>query len=138
MRCQRSTAELPTTGIFSSQPGGGGILTVDKDLNHPTISSDRSRMVNTAKQTGTIKTRSNRMVITSTASQRLPQSRDCSLRKKGQVAMTIMAAHSSDERNGRITQKQAAIRMQMNSTASVVRVRSDELVGVMTVIIPVR
>ena len=129
--CQRSTAELPTTGIFSSQPGGGGILTVDNDLNHPTISSVWSRMVRTAKQIGTIKTSSNRTVITRMASQRLPQSRVCSLRKYGQVAMTIMAAHSSDERNGRMTQKHAAIRMPMNSTASVVRVRSDELVWVM-------
>ena len=126
--CQRSTAELPTTGIFSSQPGGGGILTVDNDLNHPTISSVWSRMVRTAKQIGTIKTSSNRTVITRMASQRLPQSRVCSLRKYGQVAMTIMAAHSSDERNGCMTQKHAAIRMPMNSTASVVRVRSDELV----------
>ncbi len=46
--------------------------------------------------------------------------------------MTIMAAQSSDVRKGRITQKQAAIRMPMNSTASVVRVRSDELAGVIS------
>ena len=87
-------------------------------------------MVRTAKQIGTIKTSSNRTVITSTASQRLPQSRACSLRKNGQVAMTIMAAHSSDVRNGRMIQKHAAIRMPMNSTASVMRVRSDEFVWV--------
>src|SRR5277367_4931045 len=97
--CQCSTAEPPTNGIFSSQPGGGGILTVDNDLNQPTISSDWSRMVRTAKQIGTIKTSSSSTVITNTASQRLPQSRLCSLRKNGQVAMTIMVAHSNDERN---------------------------------------
>ena len=88
-------------------------------------------MVRTAKQIGTIKTSSNRAVITSTASQRLPQSRFCSLRKNGQVAMTIMVAHNNDERNGRMIQKHAAIKMPMNSTASVVRVNSDELVWVM-------
>src|SRR6516162_7149789 len=53
--CQRSTSDLPARGIFSTHPGGGGILTVDNDLNHPTISSVRSRMVRTAKQIGTIK-----------------------------------------------------------------------------------
>jgi hypothetical protein len=41
--------------------------------------------------------------------------------------MTIIVAHNSDERNGRMIQKQAVIRMPMNSTASVVRVNSDEL-----------
>src|SRR5208337_3984844 len=129
-RCQRSTAEVPTTGIFPSQPGAGGIVIVDNDLNQPTISSLRSRMVRTAKQIGTIKTSSNRAVITRMASQRLPQSQVCSLRNSGQEARTIMAAHSSDERNGCTTQKHAAIRMPMNSTASVVRVKSDESVRV--------
>jgi len=45
--------------------------------------------------------------------------------------MTIIAAQSSGDKNGRITQKQAAISTQINNTASVVRVRSDELVRVM-------
>src|SRR6185369_10876676 len=126
MRCQRSTAELPTIGTFSSQAGGGGILTVDNDLNQPTISSDRSRMVMTAKQIGMIKTSRSSRVITSTASQRLSQSRVCSFRKNGQVAMTIMAAHNNAERNGLITQKHAAMSIAMNSTANVVRVRSGE------------
>src|SRR6516162_3476103 len=85
----------------------------------------------TAKQIGTTRTSSIRTVATSTASQRLPHSRDCNLRKKGQVAMTIIVAQSVAERNGCTTQKQAAMRMQMNNTASVVRVRSDELVRVM-------
>jgi hypothetical protein len=129
--CHRSAADFPTSGIFSIQPGDGGILSVDSDLNHPTISSDRLRMVITARQTGTIKNNSNTTVATSTASHRLFQSRDCNFRKYGQVAMTIIAAQSSGDKNGRITQKQAAISTQINNTASVVRVRSDELVRVM-------
>src|SRR6516164_6921005 len=74
-RCQCSMIYLPASGIFSNQAGGGGALNVDNDLNQPVISSVRSRMVSTAKQTGTIKTSSSRTTITITASQRLPQSR---------------------------------------------------------------
>ncbi len=42
--------------------------------------------------------------------------------------MTIMVAQRIDERNGRITQKQAPMRTPMNNTASVVRVRSNGVV----------
>jgi hypothetical protein len=56
----------------------------------------------------------------------LPQSRACNFKKNGQVAMTTIAAQISGDKNGRTTQKQAAMRMPMNSTARVVRVRLGE------------
>jgi hypothetical protein len=45
---------------------------------------------------------------------------------KGHVATTIMAAQTSEERKGRITQKLEAMRMLMKKTARVIRVMSDE------------
>ena len=73
---------------------------------------------------GMTKTRSSAAVMTVAASQRLPQRRDWSFRKIGQVVTTIIADQTVAARNGRRIQIEATMRPPMMRTARTVRVRS--------------
>ena len=65
-------------------------------------------------------------VMTATARPRLPQSRAWTARSAGQVATTIMVAQTVASRKGRSTQKLAAIKPPIATTASRIRVRSQD------------
>ena len=94
------------------------------DFAHAAIWSALSTMVPTASESGTTSTRSSPRVITVTARARLFHSRACTQSISCQVATTIMVAQTTAGRNGRKIQNDAAMSAAMNSTASVVRVRS--------------
>jgi hypothetical protein len=74
---------------------------------------------------GTMKTRSRTAVIVSTASQRRFQSFVCTRSITGQVATTIVVAHSRANRKGLRIQIESAMRPPMNSTAKTMRAMSD-------------
>ena len=63
-----------------------------------------------------------------TASQRRPHSIACTRSMSGHVATTIMVAQITAGRNGRKIQNEVAMSPTMQSTASIVRVRSRRLV----------
>ncbi len=63
--------------------------------------------------------------MTVTASHRRPSSQRWSIKSMGQVATTIMVAHTTALRNGRRIQTEAAIKANRNTTASVSRVSSN-------------
>jgi hypothetical protein len=90
------------------------------------MSSACSAIVPTARANGKASTRRIASVITTTASQRRPPTRDCTARIKGQVATTIIPAHTIAARNGWSTHSDARIRTPMTSTPSVMRARSRE------------
>ena len=75
-------------------------------------------------QIGMISTNSKTSVITRTAMPRRLPAKCCTRSISGHVAMTNVTAHMVAGRNGRSTQKVAAMRPPMNSTDSVERVRS--------------
>ncbi len=110
----------------SSPPSRGGPSGPATSKTWPSRRSGprSSTMVPTAREKGTIKTSSRANVITATASPRLPQSRACTPSMSGQVATTIMTAHNKEGRKGLKIQKLPTMRIPINSTASVVRVRS--------------
>ena len=62
--------------------------------------------------------------MTATAGARRPPRRDWIPARMGQVAMTIVAAQTTERRNGNITQMLAAASTPMASTPSVMRGRS--------------
>ena len=104
--------------------GGGGTLNPDSDLTHDAMSSDLTAMAVTAPKRGTTMTISSINVMTAAAYRRRPQRIFWSLRRTGHVATTMIVAQIMDVRKGRSIQKLAAIRIPMNSTASIVRVMS--------------
>src|SRR5262249_921465 len=76
-------------------------------------------------QNGTTNTSKRAIVMTATAIPRIFHSRRCTCIISGQVATTSVVAQMTAGRNGRNIQKQAPINPATNSTARVVRVRSD-------------
>src|SRR5688572_4070757 len=100
-RSHNSIAFEPTSGRFANQSGGGGALKVASDLAHVTTSSTLDTIVPIAKVSGTTSTHRSRSVITATASARLPHSHTCKVIMSGQVATTMVAAHTMAPRNGR-------------------------------------
>ena len=63
-------------------------------------------------------------VIAATATPRFPPSHPSTRNMSGQVAATIITAQMSDDRNGLMIQKVAAIRSPIQRTCSVARVKS--------------
>ena len=74
-----------------------------------------------ASTSGTMKTSSITIVITTTAGARLPPSQPCMRSIIGQVATTIVMAQMKEARNGRRTQNEASVRPPMKSTLRVTR-----------------
>jgi hypothetical protein len=65
-------------------------------------------------------------VMTATAKLRRPHSRLWTARISGQEAMTIMTAQIAEGRNGLSTQKLAAVKPPIATTANSIRVTSQE------------
>ena len=89
------------------------------------ISLKFSATATMANEKGRTKIASKRNVIPVTASHRRPSSQRWSVKSMGQVATTIMVAHTTAPRNGRRIQTEAAINANRNTTASVSRVSSN-------------
>src|SRR6187200_892821 len=100
-RFHNSIAFVPTSGTFANQSGGAGALKLASDFAHPTTSSTLETIVTIAKVNGTTSTPRSRRVIAVTASARLPHSQFCKEIINGQVATTIVPAHTMAARNGR-------------------------------------
>src|SRR5690348_6085714 len=122
---QNDAALLPKKGTVDSHSGGGGSLKADSEVTHSTIRSKLSAIVVMASQNGMTKMTRMAIVMTVTASQRRFHRRRCTVSMIGQVATTRVVAQMIAGKNGRNIQKQAAIKPVTNSTASVVRVRSE-------------
>src|SRR5664279_5617440 len=82
-----------------------------------------------ATQNGSTNTSSIATVITMIVGVRRPPSLRCSDNIGDQVATTIIVAHMSATRNGRMIQNDAAMSPHIDSTASVVRVTSLCMIG---------
>ena len=120
-RFHNSIAFEPTNGRFAIHSGGAGTLKVASDFAHATTSSTLETIVPIAKVNGTTSTPRSRRVITVTASPRLPHSHFCKEIISGQVATTMVAAHTMAPRNGRKIHIEDPIRATMKSTASTPR-----------------
>ena len=94
------------------------------DFTHPTISSAFETIVPMANVRGTTNTPKSKSVINVTASARLPQSHSCAAIISGQVATTIVVAHTIAPRNGRKIQMEDPIKATIKRTASTPRVIS--------------
>src|SRR5262245_57120412 len=123
-RSHNSTALAPTKGIFATHSGWEGDLKSLNDLVHSTISSTFATMVPIAKVNGTTKMHSNRIVINATARARLFKSHACADIMSGQVATTIVVAHTTAPRNGRKIQIEDPINATMNKTPRTPRAMS--------------
>ncbi len=121
---QRASSFSPTNGRPCSQSGGIGSLSVPSAFAQAMIWSAWSMIEPAASTNGSTNTSSITTSMTATASPRLPHSQRCARSISGQVATTIIAAQMRAARNGRRIQNAAVISPPMNSTASVVCVRS--------------
>ena len=100
-------------------------MKVESEVVQAVISLKFSMKAPMANEKGRRKIASKRSVITVTASHRRPSSQRWSIKSMGQVATTIMVAHTTAPRNGRRIQTEAAINANRNTTASVSRVSSN-------------
>ena len=124
--CHSPAIFSPTRGRPRTQAGTPGTESSASDLDQTTMASPCSTTVTTPTATGATTIMSIVTVITATARPRLPQSRAWTARSAGQVATTIMVAQTVASRKGRSTQKLAAIKPPIATTASRIRVRSQD------------
>ena len=111
-------------GIPVTHPGRVNGICVPSVFTQAVIRSAFSMIATTASEKGTTNRSSMASVIAATASPRFPPSQPSTRNMSGQVAATIITAQMSDDRNGLMIQKLAAIRSPIQRTCSVARVKS--------------